>query len=83
MNTFQAFRSLHIPMSTSSIYRLYNTVYLNQHKIRTHLLKLRSTPQNINHKNPLIKTIIHIKVTFKNYTDPIAAFQLRFQISFL
>lgn len=83
INVFQAFRSLAIGLSTTSFYRLYRRVYLNQPKIRTLLLKRHPAPQNIPHENPLIKTIAHIKLVFRTHADAIAAFQSTFQTSFL
>jgi len=83
MNLFQAFRSLGIALKTTSIYRLYNRIYLGQHKIRTLLLKRSPAPQDIQHKNPLIKTIAHLKLAFQGSADPLAAFQSTFQSSLL
>lgn len=83
INILKAFPRIVIRVSTTSIYRLYSRVYFNQHKIRTMLLKLCPAPVNIPYANPLIKTIIHLKNTFKRRADPIAAFQSTFQTSFL
>ena len=83
MNTFQSFLSLNISMSTTSVYRLYKRIYLNQHKIRRLLLKRCSMPKNIKYNNPLIKTITHIQLAFKSFSDCIEGFQSTFQTSFL
>lgn len=83
MNIFQAFNTLDIPLSPTSIYRLYKRVRLNQPHIRSLLLRRSKPPSDIRHKNPLIKTIRHMALSFKNIADPLAAFQCIFQKSFL
>ena len=83
MTTFEAFRSVDIPLSQTSIYRLYKRIYLNQHKIRTLLLRDHAAPKDVKYTNPLIKTILHIKSAFQNNQNPLATFQLTFQVSFL
>ncbi len=83
MNVFRAFRSLAAGLSTTSIYRLYRRACLHQPGMRTLLLRRCPAPRDIHHKNPLIKTIIHIKSAFKGRADAIAAFQSTFQTSFL
>lgn len=83
INLSQAFRTLGIALKTTSIYRLYNRIFLAQHKIRTLLLKRFPMPQNIKHKNPLIKTITHLELAFQGSADALAAFQSTFQSSLL
>lgn len=83
MNTFQAFNTDKIPLSRTSIYRLYKRVYFHQSSIRSLLLKRSAPPRDIQQRNPLIKTIRHIQLAFKRRTNPPAAFQYHFQRSFL
>jgi hypothetical protein len=83
MNTFQAFSAVEIPLSQTSIYRLYKRVYFHQPNIRSRLLRYCAPPRNVRHTNPLIKTIHHIQSAFKGNPDPLAAFQHVFQQPFL
>lgn len=83
MNVFQAFNILDIPLSPTSIYRLYKRLFENQHHIRSHLFRRLPPPRDIRHANPLVKTIRHLELSFKNIPDPPAAFQYLFQKSFL
>lgn len=83
MNVFESFNVLKIPLSPTSIYRLYKRVRLNQPHIRSLLLRRSKPPSNIRHKNPLVKTIRHMESAFKRNPDPPAAFQYVFQRSFL
>jgi hypothetical protein len=83
MNIFQSFNILKIPFSPTSIYRLYKRVYENQHHIRSHLIRRLAPPQNVQHINPLVKTILHIESAFKRNSNAPAAFQYIFQRSFL
>lgn len=83
MNKRAAFGLLQLPFSVSSIYRLYQRIYIRQQSIRTLLLKHSPPPIDVPSRNPLIKTILHIKSTFTRSADPLATFQARFQASLL
>ena len=83
MNVFQSFNMVKIPLSPTSIYRLYKRVRLNQPHIRSLLLRRSKPPSDIRHKDPLIKTIRHLGSAFKSNSDPPATFQYIFQRSFL
>lgn len=83
MNVFQAFNTLNIRLSPTSIYRLYKRLYENQPHIRSHLARRLAPPRDVRHANPLIKTIRHMESAFKRNSDPPAAFQYVFQKSFL
>lgn len=76
-------RSLRIPFSVSSAYRLWKRFSLAQTKIRLRLLKICSPPVSPHSRQPAIQTILHLKLAFKNARCPIAAFQDYFQASFL
>ena len=79
LNKFAAFSLLKLPFSTSSIYRLYQRINLCQPHLRTLLLNKTPSPVNVPSRNPLIKTILHIKSAFKYNPDPLSAFQSHFQ----
>lgn len=83
MNIFQSFQYLKIPLSPTSIYRLYKRLYESQHHIRSCLIRRLAPPQNVQHTNPLIKTILHMESAFKKSSNPPADFQYIFQRSFL
>ena len=83
MNKRAAFGLLQLPFSLSSIYRLYQRIYIRQQRIRTLLLKYSPPPINVPSNNPLIKTILHIKSTFARDANPLAVFQGHFQTSLL
>ena len=83
MNKKDAFNKIQIIHSDSTIYRLLNRFKLNQHNIRTLLTRISKPPEVINTTNPIIQTVTHLKEAFKEYNCPVAAFQYRFQTSFL
>lgn len=83
MNKLAAFALLGLPFSVSSVYRLYQNIYLRQHRLRTLLLKKSPPPGDVQSRNPLIKTILHIKSAFPHDPDPLSAFQSHFQTSLL
>ena len=82
MNKLNAFQTLNLPYSTSSVYRLYKRIFESQSKIRSILSKSGSLPTKIETKNPLIQTIFHLKTVFKQ-ACPLTAFQYEFQTSIL
>ena len=79
----QSLRKTGLSYCQASAYRLYNKIYLNQSRLRALLLKKCPPPDHIQSRNPLIKTIAHLKRAFGRAPDPVAAFQLHFQIPFL
>jgi hypothetical protein len=83
MSTFAAFNLLGLPFSVTSGYRLYKRIYQNQNILRTVLLNKSPPPVNVPSRNPLIKTILHLKASFAQNINPIAAYQVHFQSSFL
>lgn len=83
MNIFRSFNIAKISLSPTSIYRLYKRVRLNQPHIRSLLLRRSKPPSDIRHKDPLVKTIRHLALSFQNMDDPPAVFQFLFQKSFL
>jgi hypothetical protein len=83
MNVFQAFSIRDIPLSPTSIYRLYKRLYENQPHIRSRLAGRLAPPRDVRHANPLVKTILHMGSAFKRNSDPPATFQYIFQRSFL
>ncbi len=83
-NKTKAFRSLNLPFSETTFYRLFKRFIIKQHKIRTYLNKMSKPPKYSHHiKATYIETIIHCSVAFKMQNNPISAFQEHFQISFL
>lgn len=74
-----AFRKSGCHMVMSSAYRLFNTFRFNQPRIRSFLSR-RSSPPQLQIKNPLIQTIAHIGSVFK--ISPASAFQYEFQSAF-
>lgn len=83
MTKLAAFGLTDLPFSPSSVYRLYQRIYLRQHRLRTLLLKRIPPPECVQSRNPLIKTILHLQSAFKRDSDPLSAFQLHFQTSLL
>jgi hypothetical protein len=45
------------------------------------LIRFCNPPPVYNQNNPVVSTIRHLQYAFKNYTDPLAAFQHHFQRS--
>ncbi len=83
MTKLAAFRLTGLPFSNSSVYRLYQRIYLRQPKLRALLLKMTQKPDGVQSRNPLIQTILHLKSAFHRAPDPLSAFQLYFQTSLL
>lgn len=83
MNKFIAFSILNLPFCASTIYRLYQKINLRQNTLRTLLVKISPPPANVPSRNPLIKTILHIKSAFGRDSNPLSAFQSYFQTSLL
>ena len=83
MSTFAAFNLLALPFSVTSGYRLYKRIFQNQNISRTRLLNKSPPPVKVPSRNPLIKTILHLKAAFARNVNPIAAYQAHFQTSFL
>lgn len=82
-NKFQAFRKTGLSFSNTTVYRIYQKVFYRQYQLRALLLQSSAIPEKILSSNPLIKTLAHLKSVFANSADPLAAFQSRFQVSFL
>ena len=75
--------SLKLGFSVSSAYRLWKRFCLAQTKIRLRLWRLSKPPHLASSCQPALQTILHLKLSFKNSSCPIAAFQDYFQVSFL
>ena len=78
-----AFRKLDISHSESSTYRLWKRFSQAQSKIRIRLFPRLNKPQLPTADSPVAETISHLQSAFNNHPCPIAAFQKKFQASFL
>ena len=83
MCKIQALRSLNIPFSDSTVYRLFKKFSIGQSRIRTILLRHCPPLKPSNIHNPAIQTIFHLKSAFNTSPCPITAFQQSFQTPFL
>lgn len=83
MNIFNAFHTLHLSLSNSTVYRLHKRFRMRQSFIRTQLTRILRPPHNIPTQNPLIATILHIKTAFNAHSNPLTAFQETFQTPIL
>ena len=79
----QAFKSANGPLTVSSVYRLCNRFQQVQARIRTLLLSVKDPPLGDGISDPAVQTIWHLHSLVHDDSCPIAAFQLRFQVSFL
>lgn len=77
----EAAREAAIPMTTTTIYRLYNRFKHNQARIRTYLLRTKDPPPLHDTTDPVIQTITHLKSAFKGCI--VTQFQHYFQTTFL
>lgn len=79
----EAFEKEKFPVRLSMAYRLWSKISFNQSRLRIKLSKKHPPPGKSSFKHPLFETIYHLKNTFPDSIDPIAAFQMTFQESFL
>jgi hypothetical protein len=82
-NKMQAFRSLTSELSDSAPYRIWKRFHEAQSAIRAALCPL-CRPPNIASEQPAELTLAHLEITFAQHPlDPIAAFQVTLQTSFV
>lgn len=72
-----------IVRSERTIYRLFRRLRLQQHTMRTLLLRITSPPERGDVTNPFIQTITHLEKAFPDNQCPVEAFQRHFQIAFM
>lgn len=77
----EAARKAEIPMTITTIYRLYKRFRHNQARIRTYLTRVKDPPLLDDTTDPVIQTITHLKTVFKDCI--VTQFQLHFQTTFL
>lgn len=82
-NKAAALRQLKISISASAAYRLWKRFADRQSPIRTALSRLCPPPKQPSATEPAIQTLAHLEAAFSPCACPIAAFQKRFQLSFL
>ncbi|MBU1913243.1 MAG: hypothetical protein KKB22_06915 [Candidatus Omnitrophica bacterium] len=82
-NKTNAFISLKFTLSISSAYRLWKRFSISQSRIRSYLVRLCPPPECPDTPCAGIQTISHLASAFPDSSCPIAAFQQRFQVSFL
>jgi len=82
-NKMQAFRSLKSGLSDSAPYRIWKRFHEAQSAIRTALCPL-CRPPDIASQRPAELTLAHLETTFERHSlNPIAAFQVTLQTSFV
>lgn len=81
-NRFQAFRNLKSGLSDSAPYRIWKRFGEAQSAIRTALRRLCKPPE-VASEEPAEHTLAHLEAAFADQSCPIAAFQVRLQVSFM
>jgi len=79
----RSFRSLNLPFSNSTIYRLWKRFDHSQSRIRSVLSRMSSPPKLTRAQKPFLQTIHHLMFHFGGQHCPIAAFQQHYQTAFL
>jgi hypothetical protein len=82
-NKRQAFTLLSGFLSSTTIYRLYRRVFAQKSVIKRRLIRYDPFNSDKNTQNTLIEMILLIKAVFKSNRNPVSAFQVTFQTSFL
>ena len=83
MNKLQSFKKLKLPFSNTTIYRLYKRFKYQQANIRAVLSRMYLKPKTCSNKNPIVQTILHLKLSFNHHPCPISAYQGHFQKALL
>jgi hypothetical protein len=79
----ESFEKAKLPFHLSMAYRLWKRFALVQSRLRTQLSKRIPPPTQCGFKHSFLATIVHLKNCFPDNSNPIAAFQVTFQTSFL
>lgn len=82
-NKIEALRTLKLPLSNSSAYRLWKRFSHAQSRIRSYLTRHCPKPKLPITSCPATETIVHLESVFNDSSCAISAFQERFQVSFL
>lgn len=83
INKFKSFKDIALSFSNTTIYRLYKRFKYQQTNIRTALSRIHLKSKTCSNKNPVVQTILHLKLAFNHLPCPISAYQIHFQKAFL
>lgn len=81
-NKLQAFRDLHCGLNDSAPYRIWKRFSEAQSSIRTKLGQVCKPPRIVS-EQPAELTLAHLETAFADHPNPIIAFQIKLQTSFL
>jgi hypothetical protein len=81
MNLFKTYKTINMPFVISNMYSIYKRFLFSHTVIRTHLLKIKTPPQEGD--SFAVQTIKHLQLAFPFADSPINAFQNHFRVSFL